>query len=119
MGLAQAGRRPYLETMALPRPSSPRVLWADLQTFARERSKVQWIAALLAIAMPIVIVAGFIKDAKTNIAPGEQLTYVESWGSNRTDAESSRRRSSARPSGRRRRPSASASSRRSRKSSGM
>jgi hypothetical protein len=73
--------------MALPRPSSPRVLWADLRTFARERSKVQWIAALVAIAMPIVIVAGFIKDAKTNIAPGEQLTYVESWGSNRTDAE--------------------------------
>jgi hypothetical protein len=23
----------------------------------------------------------------TNIAPGEQITYVESWSSNRTDAE--------------------------------
>jgi hypothetical protein len=73
--------------MALPRPSSPRALWADLRTFTRERSKVQWIAATVAILMPIVIVAGFIKDAKTNIAPGEQLTYVESWSSNRTDAE--------------------------------
>ena len=73
--------------MALPRPSSPRVLWADFRNFPRERSKVQWIAAFAAVVMPIVIVAGFIKDAKTNIAPGEQLTYVESWGENRTDAE--------------------------------
>jgi hypothetical protein len=73
--------------MALPRPSSPRALWADLRTFAQERSKVQWVAATAAVLMPIIIVAGFIKDAKTNIAPGEQLTYVESWGSNRTDAE--------------------------------
>lgn len=73
--------------MPLPRPASPRVLIQDLRNFARERSRVQWIAALVAIAMPVVIVLGFIKDAKTNIAPGEQLTYVESWGSNRTDAE--------------------------------
>ena len=73
--------------MALPRPSSPRALWADLRTFAQERSKVQWIAALVAVLMPIIIIAGFVKDAKTNIAPGEQLTYIDSWGANRTDAE--------------------------------
>ena len=48
---------------------------------------MQYIAAFVAVVMPIVIVAGFIKDAKTNIAPGEQLTYIDSWGANRTDAE--------------------------------
>ena len=37
--------------------------------------------------MPVVIIAGFIKDAKTNIAPGEQIIFVESWSGNRTDAE--------------------------------
>lgn len=73
--------------MPLPRPASPRVLIQDLRNFARERSRVQWIAALVAIAMPVVIVLGFIKDAKTNISPGEQLIYVDSWASNRTDAE--------------------------------
>jgi hypothetical protein len=73
--------------MPLPRPASPRVLWADLRAFARERSRHQWIAALFAIAMPIVIVVGFIVDARTNIAPGEQLIYVDSWSANRTDAE--------------------------------
>ena len=73
--------------MALPRPASPRALIADVRTFARERSKVQWIAAFVAIAMPVVIVFGFIKDGRTNISPGEQITYVDSWGGNRTDAE--------------------------------
>jgi hypothetical protein len=73
--------------MPLPRPASPRVLWADFRAFARERSRHQWIAAVLAIAMPIVIVIGFIVDARTNIDPGEQLIYVESWSENRSDAE--------------------------------
>ena len=44
-------------------------------------------AALFAVSMPVVIVFGFIKDAKTNIAPGEQIIYAQSWSSNRTDAE--------------------------------
>ncbi len=73
--------------MALPRPASPRALIADIRAFARDRSGVQWGAALVAIAMPVVIVLGFIKDAKTNITPKEQIVYVSSWGANRTDAE--------------------------------
>lgn len=73
--------------MALPRPASPRALWSDLRAFARERSRHQWIAALVAIIMPIAIIFMFVKDGRTNIAPGEQITYVESWSSSRTDAE--------------------------------
>jgi hypothetical protein len=73
--------------MPLPRPASPSVLWADLRAFAKERSRHQWIAAVFAIAMPIIIVVGFIVDARTNIAPGEQLIYVDSWSANRTDSE--------------------------------
>ena len=73
--------------MPLPRPASPRVLIQDLRNFASQRSRVQWIAACVAILMPVIIIIGFITDARTNIAPGEQLIYVDSWGANRTDAE--------------------------------
>jgi hypothetical protein len=85
--LARTGRRPYLSAMALPRPAGPRALWADLRAFARERSKVQLIAATLAVLMPAIIIYGFYKDAKTNILPGEQIVYAESWTANRSDAE--------------------------------
>ena len=60
---------------------------ADLKAFTRERSRVQWMAAVVAIVMPVVIVAGFYHDSTTNIGPGEQLIYVDSWSVNRTDAE--------------------------------
>ena len=48
---------------------------------------MQWIAAAVAIVMPALIIIGFYHDASTNISPGEQLIYVESWSANRTDAE--------------------------------
>ena len=73
--------------MPLPRPASPKVLWADIRAFAKERSRVQWIAAAVAILMPALIVVGFIVDARTNVQPGPQLIYVESWSGNRSDAE--------------------------------
>ena len=73
--------------MPLPRPASPRALLADIRAFAGDRSGVKWGAAAVAIAMPVVIVFGFIKDAKTNIVPKEQIVYVGGWTANRTDAE--------------------------------
>lgn len=73
--------------MSLPRPASPRALIADLKTFARERSRVQWIAALVAILMPIIIIVGFVTDGRTNMQPKAQIHYVDSWSANRTDDE--------------------------------
>jgi hypothetical protein len=73
--------------MALPRPASPRALWADTRNFFRQRSRHQMIAACLAIAMPIIIVVGFYFDGKTNLTMGEQVVYVEHWPATRTDAE--------------------------------
>ena len=73
--------------MALPRPASPRALFADLRAFAQQRSRVQWIAAFVAVLMPIVIIWGFIIDGKTNIAPGEQIIYAQSWSADRSDAQ--------------------------------
>jgi len=73
--------------MPLPRPSSPRVLWEDLRAFARERPRHQWIAGTAAVLMPLIILFGFYKDGQTNIAPGEQIVYAESWTGTRTDEE--------------------------------
>lgn len=73
--------------MPLPRISPPKVIWADLRAFLKDRTRHQWGAAILAILIPIGIVWLFIVDARTNIAPGEQLIYVDSWKADRTDAE--------------------------------
>jgi hypothetical protein len=37
--------------------------------------------------MPVAIIVLFITDANTNIRPGPQIIYAESWSANRTDAE--------------------------------
>jgi hypothetical protein len=73
--------------MPLPRPASPRALWADLRAFTSERRPHQWVAAALAIAIPAAIIIIFALDGRTNIMPGPQLIYVESWPANRSDAE--------------------------------
>jgi len=73
--------------MPLPRPASPRALWADIRAFLGERTGVQWGAALFAIAMPVTIITIFYFDSQTNIMPGEQLIYAESWSADRSDEE--------------------------------
>jgi hypothetical protein len=73
--------------MPLPRPASPRALWADLRAFTGERRPHQWVAAALAIVIPVAIVVVFLIDGRTNIMPGPQLIYVESWPANRSDEE--------------------------------
>ena len=73
--------------MPLPRPASPRVLMRDLRAFAAQRSRHQWIALFMAIAMPSIILFVFVLDGKTNIMPGEQVIFVDSWNGSRTDEE--------------------------------
>jgi hypothetical protein len=73
--------------MPLPRPASPRALWADIRAFTSERRPHHWVAMGLAIAMPIAIIVIFVMDGRTNILPGPQLIYVESWPANRTDEQ--------------------------------
>jgi hypothetical protein len=70
-----------------PRPSSPLVAFRDLAAFMRQRSREQVIGASLALLMTAIIVIEFIVDAKMGTAPPPQVTYVELYPSNRTDAE--------------------------------
>ena len=77
----------YLGAMPLPRPAAPRILWADLRAFWKGRPRRQWVAGTLAVAIPIGILVAFYLDSYTNIVPDEQVIYVHSWPSTRTDAE--------------------------------
>ena len=70
-----------------PKPSSPRAAWRDLVTFVRHREREHVIGASLAFLVTLIIVIIFLVDPRVNTAPPEQVTYVELYPSNRTDAE--------------------------------
>ena len=71
----------------LPPTHSPRAAFADLAAFLRQRSREQAIAAALAVLVTIIILILFFVDSKINTAPPPTVVYVESYDSNRTDAE--------------------------------
>lgn len=70
-----------------PRPSTPRAAFRDLAAFMRHRSREQVIGASLALLITAIIVIEFVVDAKIGTAPPPQITYVELYPSNRTDAQ--------------------------------
>jgi hypothetical protein len=70
-----------------PKPVSPRAALIDLRNFMRQRGREQWIGAALALLITAIIVIEFVVDAKIGTAPPPQVTYVELYSSNRTDAE--------------------------------
>jgi hypothetical protein len=70
-----------------PRPSTPVAAIRDLAAFMRQRSREQLIGASLAILVTVIIVIEFLVDAKLGTAPPPEVTYVEIYPSNRTDAD--------------------------------
>jgi hypothetical protein len=70
-----------------PRPSSPRAAYEDLRAFMSHRTREHWIGASLALLVTAIIVIEFLVDAKIGTAPPPQVTYVELYPSNRTDAQ--------------------------------
>jgi hypothetical protein len=70
-----------------PKPSSPRGAWRDLMNFVRQREREHVIGASLAVLVTMIIVIIFLVDPKVNTAPPEQVTYVDIYPANRTDAE--------------------------------
>ena len=53
----------------------------------RQRSREQVIGASLALLVTAIIVIEFIVDARIGTTPPPQVTYVELYPSNRTDAQ--------------------------------
>jgi hypothetical protein len=70
-----------------PRPSTPGEAFRDLAAFMRQRSREQVIGASLALLVTAIIVIEFTVDAKIGTKPPPQITYVDLYPSNRTDAE--------------------------------
>jgi len=70
-----------------PRPVSPRAALTDLRNFMRHRSREQVIGASLALLVTAIIVIEFVVDAKMGTAPPPEITYVQLYPSNRTDAD--------------------------------
>ena len=86
-GLALGSGAHYLGVMALPRPASPRVLWADLRNFAAERSRYQWVSLVGALVMPVVLIWLFFLDSASIEQPARTVTFVDSWAQTRSDQE--------------------------------
>ena len=70
-----------------PHPSSPREALRDLVAFLRQRSREQVIGGSLALLVTAIIVIEFLVDANFGTAPPPQITYVQLYSSNRTDAD--------------------------------
>lgn len=70
-----------------PPISNPKVVYRDLKAILSRRSREQTIALLLSIGFTVTIIVIFFLDAKVNTAPPVTVTYVDSWSSNRTDAD--------------------------------
>lgn len=70
-----------------PSPSSPAVAFRDLAAFMRQRSREQVIGASLAVLVTTIIVIIFLVDPKVNTQPADQVTEVELYSANRTDAD--------------------------------
>jgi hypothetical protein len=70
-----------------PSPSSPRAAFRDLAAFIRQREREHVIGAALALLVTAIIVIEFVVDAQIGTAPPPQITYVELYPSNRTDAQ--------------------------------
>lgn len=89
MGVAGWGRAHYLDPkmMRLPRPASPRTLWRDIRALLAQRSSHRGIAALLALAIPVVIIVTFVYDSRDAHTVPPQVIYVESWPANRSIEE--------------------------------
>jgi hypothetical protein len=73
--------------MRLPRPASPRALWQDVKALAGQRSSHQWVAATLALAIPVIIGLTFIADVDNAHDAPEQIIFVNSWNSDRSIEE--------------------------------
>jgi hypothetical protein len=71
----------------LPPLSSPRAVFRDFLAFVRQREREHVIGAALAFLVTLIILIIFLVDPKINTAPPQQVTWVELYPSNRTDAQ--------------------------------
>lgn len=85
--LALARKTDYLGGMVMI-PPKPRVIWTDALSFFTRRERHSWIALVAAILIPGFIIGTFAWETETSIGPTDPvITYVQVWGSDRTDEQ--------------------------------
>lgn len=62
-------------------------MFRDFLAFVRQREREHVIGAALAFLVTLIILIIFLVDPKVNTAPPQQVTWVELYPSNRTDAQ--------------------------------
>ena len=62
-------------------------MFRDFLAFVRQREREHVIGAALALLVTLIILIIFLVDPKVNTAPPQQVTWVELYPSNRTDAQ--------------------------------
>lgn len=72
--------------MALPRPSSPHALIADIKAFVATRGAHHWIAAGLAVLVPAGLFSAIYFQYRDVERP-ERVITVQMWSADRTDEE--------------------------------
>lgn len=70
-----------------PKPSSPGAALRDLRAFMRQRSREQLIGGGLALALTALILFAFSIDTRDAEKPPPQITMVDIYPENRTDAD--------------------------------
>lgn len=69
-------------------PPKPRVIVQDTLSFFTRRERHSWVALIMAIAIPTVVITVFAIDSEQGIEPTlPTVIYVESWPADRTDEE--------------------------------
>lgn len=86
-GFATAMRTAYLHPMFfLPRPVSPRSMLADLKLMFSPDRPHRWGLLGVSAALTFVIMWGFVLESRKP-KPERQITYINSWASDRRDSE--------------------------------
>lgn len=58
----------------------------DLRAFFATRQPHQFVFAAISIALPILIIAGFVHDSRVD-PPPPQMYFIPSWPADRSDAD--------------------------------
>jgi hypothetical protein len=73
--------------MSLPRPASPRALFADLRAFFGSQRRAHWLAVFFALSITSGIIFAFYLDSQSMADDRETVIFLDSWPASRTDAE--------------------------------
>ena len=88
MTLASGALGAYLRPMSRFSRYNPLAGLRDLRLFLHSRQKHELVFAFLAVLATLVVIFGFLIDARDLKAPYKRdIQYVQSWPLNRTDAD--------------------------------